>query len=155
MKTSPRTNATKKRATTLEDFISRCCIQDFLTAILSAKWLPAERMPIKSSTGPFGRGAACHLLDISRCLWGAKLGWDDGKEAANREWTSMSPFNVSPVASSSEKPWKHRKNHIIQSTKADDLKRITRKYSLFDKERMWNASHLHWHGNLPNQHWGS
>jgi len=85
--------------------MSLCCIQDFLTAILSAKWLPAERMPMKSSTGPSGRGGACHLLDISRCLCGAKLGCDNGKEAANMECMSMSPFTVKPVASSRENPY--------------------------------------------------
>ena len=103
------TNAMKNRATTLEDLTKLCCIQDFLTAIRSAKWLPAESMPMKSSTGPSGRGGACHLGNFSRCNWGAKLGCDAGKEAANTECTSMSPFTNRPVASSRTNPCQHYK----------------------------------------------
>jgi len=62
-------------------------------------------MPIKISTGPSGTTGACHLFDNSRCLWGAKLGCDVGREATKTEWTSMSPFTVSPVASSRVKPY--------------------------------------------------
>lgn len=104
------TSATKKRVTTFDDLISLCCIQDFLTAILSAKWLPAERIPINISTGPSGTAGAFHLLDISRSLWGAKLGCDMGNDAANIESTSISPFKDSPVASSSAKPYQIKRN---------------------------------------------
>lgn len=98
------TSATKKRATTFEDLIRLCCIQDFLTAIRSAKWLPAERIPTKSSTCSSGSGGAFHLLEKSRCRCGAKLGCDEGKEAANTEWISTSPITDSPVASSRVNP---------------------------------------------------
>lgn len=59
---------------------------------------------MKSSISPSGRGGAHHLVDISRCFCGAKLGWDVGKEAANTEVRSTSPLRDSPVASSRENP---------------------------------------------------
>lgn len=80
------TRATKNRATIVEDFLT-VRIHDFLTAIRSAKWLPAERMPMKSSTGPSGSGSACHSSDISRLFCGAKLGCEVGNEPAKMEWT--------------------------------------------------------------------
>lgn len=104
---STLTSATKNRATTLEDVINLCCIHDFLTAIRSAKWLPAERMPMKSSTCPSGRGGARHLVNISRCFCGAKLGCEVGREAANKKCKSTFPFTDSPVASSRANPYKH------------------------------------------------
>jgi hypothetical protein len=62
---SKLTKATKKRATTLDDLLVEI-IHDFRTAMRSAKWLVAERMPIKSSTGSVGKGEAFHCSDISR-----------------------------------------------------------------------------------------
>lgn len=76
------TNATKKRTTTREDLIADDCIQVFLTAILSAKWLVAERTPIKTWIGPLGRGLDFHFSDISNTLWGEKLGCDAGRDVA-------------------------------------------------------------------------
>ena len=134
---SSPTSATKKRATTLEDLISLCCIQDFLTAIRSAKWLPAERMPMNNSTGPSGRGGAFHLLDFSRSFCGAKLGCDVGKDAAKMEWTSTSPFKESPVASSRENPCEQQTTleqiHITHETIGHLVAGF---YSQCDKEMM-------------------
>lgn len=76
------TNATKKRTTTSKDLIAGDCIQVFLTAMRSAKWLVAESIPIKSLTGVLGNGRAFHFVDISSTLWGEKLGWDVGREVA-------------------------------------------------------------------------
>jgi hypothetical protein len=50
------TKATKKRAMVLDEFRT-ADIHDLLTAIRSVKWLPAERMPMNSSTGSSGGGA--------------------------------------------------------------------------------------------------
>jgi hypothetical protein len=93
------TRATKNLATMLDDFLVYI-IHDFLTAIRSAKWLAAERMPMKSSTGSVGSGGALHCSDISRYLSSAKLGCELGRELAKIDSISMSPFRDSPVASS-------------------------------------------------------
>jgi hypothetical protein len=106
------TSATKKRATTSEDLIRLCCIHDFLTAIRSAKWFPADRMPMNNSTPKLGSGGARHLVENSRCCCGEILGCVEGKEAANIEWTSISPCTVSPVASSRVKPCSNYKSKI-------------------------------------------
>lgn len=58
------------------------CIQVCLTAMRSAKWLVAERIPIKSRIDLLGKGEAFHFGDISSTLWGEKLGWEVGREVA-------------------------------------------------------------------------
>lgn len=95
------TRATKKRATMLDDFLVYI-IHDFLTAIRSAKWLAAERMPMKSSMGSVGSGGALHCSDISRYLSGAKLGCELGRELAKIDSISTSPLMDNAVASSRE-----------------------------------------------------
>lgn len=98
-KASIITRATKNRATILDDFLVYI-IHDFRTAIRSAKWLAADRMPIKSSTGSVGSGGALHWSDISRYLSGEKLGCELGRELAKIDSISMSPLRDNPVASS-------------------------------------------------------
>lgn len=56
------------------------CIHVFLTAMRSAKWLVADKTPIKSLILPSGIGRAFHWSDISNTLWGEKLGWEVGRE---------------------------------------------------------------------------
>lgn len=98
------TSATKKRATTFEDLIAADCIQVFLTAIRSAKWFVAERIPMKTSMGPLGNGWDFHFSDISNTHWSEKLGWETGREVAYTEWISTSPLIANPVASSRVNP---------------------------------------------------
>jgi len=76
------TSATKNRATTSEDWIGADCIHVFLTAMRSAKWFEAERTPMKSLIGCFGKGLAFQVSVISSTLWGEKLGWEVGREVA-------------------------------------------------------------------------
>lgn len=104
------TKATKKRTTTFEDLIAEDCIQVFLTAIRSAKWLVAESTPMKSWILIDGSGCDFHLTEKSNTLWGEKLGCDVGREVAWTEWTSTSPLTAKPVASSSVKPWGNSKH---------------------------------------------
>lgn len=59
---------------------------------------------MNNSTPESGSGGARHLAEYSRWRCGAKLGCDEGKEAANIEWTSMSPLKERPVASSRVNP---------------------------------------------------
>jgi hypothetical protein len=59
------TSATKKHATTFDDFRT-AVIHVFFTPIRSAKWLPDDNMPIKISTGPSGRGGAGQTVEKSR-----------------------------------------------------------------------------------------
>jgi len=106
------TRATKNRATTFDDFWE-ADIHVFLTAIRSAKWLPADRIPMKISTGSSGRGGACQLGNISRCFCGEKLGCVVGKDPANTDCTSRSPFNDKPVASSSTNPCQHHQRQKL------------------------------------------
>jgi len=61
------TNATKKRATMLDEFRIKD-IQDLLTAIRSVKWLPAERTPMNSSIFSFPRGGVFSSVSNSRFL---------------------------------------------------------------------------------------
>lgn len=103
------TSATKKWATTFEDSISLWCIQDFLTAMHSIKWLFAERIPMNNLTSSSIIGGAFHFF-ISRCVWEAKLRSDVGKEIVKIERTSMSVSKYKPVASSSVNPYEYWEN---------------------------------------------
>lgn len=53
-----------------------------------------------------GKGWDFHFGDISRTLWGEKLGCEVGRHVAKTEWTSTSPLIANPVASSSVNPCK-------------------------------------------------
>ncbi len=76
------TNATKNRTTTFEDLIAVACIQVFLTAMRSAKWLVADSTPTKSWILLLGVGWVFHLSENSNTRWGEKLGWEVGRDVA-------------------------------------------------------------------------
>jgi hypothetical protein len=81
--------------------------------------LPADRIPMKISTGSSGRGGACQLGNISRCFCGEKLGCVVGRVPANTDCTSRSPFNDKPVASSRTNPYQHHQRQKLTVSNTD------------------------------------
>lgn len=137
-------------------------IQDLLTAIRSVKWLPAERMPMNSSTFSWPRGGVFSSVSNSRFLC-TILGWVVGKEPATIDLMSILPFTDKIVASSRRKPLIQKKRQHIRTLpikkqehgthKLNQVNGSERKLSLqHGKEKMWHASRQHENGNLLNQH---
>jgi hypothetical protein len=60
-------------------------IHVFHTAIRSAKWFSADRMPMKISTGSSGRGGTCQI----GCFRSAKL----ARVVGNSDYTSLSRYS--------------------------------------------------------------
>ena len=89
----------------------------------AVKWLPAERMPMNSSTFSSARGGAFSSVSNSRFLW-TMLGWAVGNEPATIDWTSMSPITDKIVASSRTKPLKEESIALTHQNTLPQLNQV-------------------------------